>query len=102
MTVYRCRKGGVLTEICNESLLVASKTAREYCPYVKQVNETAAVLWKAMTTGAAMEDLMDALQERYEIPDREGAMGQVGTFLKAMIENGYVLKEESDSNSNGR
>lgn len=39
---YQIRPGVVLSEVCGEYLLLATMEASRYCPYVYQINETAA------------------------------------------------------------
>ena len=97
MMVYRRRKGVILAKICGEYLLVASREAREYCPYVNQVNETAALLWELLEKGAGMDELMKRLRERYEMPEDEAARRQVEDFLNILVKNGYVIAEEKSA-----
>ena len=45
---YQIRPGVVLTEACGEYLLLATLDASKYCPYVYQINETAAFFWRLL------------------------------------------------------
>ena len=93
MIVYHCRSGIILTKICDEYLLVATKTARYECPYVKQVNETAAVIWKELSEEVSIDQLMEKLSETYEFPDKEAAEKAVCEYLDDLISNHYLCTE---------
>ena len=101
MIIYRCRPGVVLTEICQEYLLVASLSARLFCPYVKQVNETGAFLWKRLIEGASMEQLMKTLSDHYEIVDEKDAVEKTKQFIDIMVKNGYIISKEEKETENG-
>ena len=55
MTVYKGRPGVVLTEIAGEYVLVAAKALKGECPYVMQLNETSAFLWRQLGSGMSLE-----------------------------------------------
>ena len=69
MTVYKTRRGVVLTEICGEYVLIAAKALLDRCPYLTQINESSAFLWKRMMNGATLEELVIAVEDEYEILD---------------------------------
>ena len=94
MVSYYRRKGVILTKICDEFLLVASEQAREECPYVKQINQTAAFLWEELTDRISFEQMMKSLKDRYEISDMSSAREQTKMFIDVMIKNGYIIAEE--------
>ena len=52
MERYVTRPGVVLTSICDEYMLLAAKAAREHCPYMTQLNESSAFLWRRLEQGA--------------------------------------------------
>ena len=45
---YKIRDGLVLETLCGTSLLIATLEARKYCPYVMQLNEASAYIWKML------------------------------------------------------
>ncbi len=94
MTCYKTRSGVVLTSICGEHVLVAASTARQYCPYVTELNETSAFLWRRLSSGVSLESLMAALGEEYELDDPAAARQAVEAFLRQMLELNYLLTEE--------
>ena len=98
MEVYKTRPGVVLTSICGEYLLVSGKGARDTCPYVTQINETSADLWKCLEKGASFGQMFEAMSEEYEIEDPENAKEGIQAFLNQMMETGYVIKEEKGEN----
>lgn len=98
MERYVTRPGVVLTSICGEYLLLAAKAAREHCPYLTQINESSAFLWKKLENGADQEELERAVQEEYELADPADARGAIRSFLEQMLQRGYLLREGEQEN----
>ena len=94
MTTYRTRPGVVLTEVCGEYLLVAAKKLLDECPYVTQINESSALLWRRLTSGASIGELEAAVAEEYEIDDPAQTRAAIGEFLRQMQERNYLLEED--------
>ena len=94
MTHYKTRPGIVLTTICDEHVLVAAAALRDVCPFVTQINETSAFLWRQMMSGADLDGLMAALDSEYDIPDPSAARQAVEAFLRQMLELNYLLPVE--------
>ena len=93
MERYRTRPGVVLTSVCGEYLLVAAKAAREHCPYMTQISESSAFLWKLLIDGAGPDELLRAVCAEYEIEDPASARQAIDTFITQMLETGYLLQE---------
>ncbi len=91
--VYKTRPGVVLTEICGEYVLVSARALLDLCPYVTQINETSAFLWKRLETGASAEQLVSAAAEEYEIEDPEALVSAIDDFLQQMQDLNYLLTE---------
>lgn len=83
MTVYRTRRGIVLTEICGEYVLIAAKALLDRCPYLTQLNESSAFIWKRLEGGATLEELVLAVEDEYET---EGG-GRTGAVIEDLIRN---------------
>lgn len=94
MARYNVRPGIVLTSICGESILVAAKSVLEYCPYVTQLNETSAFLWKLLAAGADDNELIDSVKEEYEIDDEAFVRRAIEDFIKQMLDLNYLLPVE--------
>lgn len=94
MCWYHTRPGVVLTGICGEYLLVAAKSIRDEIPYVTQLNESSAFLWRKLENGADEQMLEDAVLEEYEIEDRAEANAAIRSFLDEMLQAGYLICEE--------
>ena len=93
MVKYRTRPGVVLTSVCGEHLLVAAKAAREHCPYMAQISESSAFLWKLLVDGAGEDELLRAVCAEYDIDDPETARQAIESFVSRMLEEGYLLQE---------
>ena len=94
--IYRTRKGVILTEVCDQYLLVSAEMIREYCPYVTQLNETSAFLWRQLEQGASMEQLQAAVAAEYEVDDPGTVREAIQAFLQQMCEMNYLLAEETE------
>lgn len=90
MERYRTRPGIVLAEIAGEYLLVATKALLDTCPYLTQLNESAAFLWRLLQDGAAESELAEAAAAAYELDGPGEAIEGVRGFLREMIDMNYV------------
>lgn len=97
---YRTRPGVVLTTVCGENLLVAAKAARPECPYVTQINDSSAFLWRKLAEGADADGLMAAVEAEFEVDDPAVIREAVEAFIAQMLELNYLLPEEHGGNSN--
>lgn len=89
--IYQTRKGIVLTTVCGQYVLVAAKRARENCPYITEINETAADCWRKLEQGCSQEQLVSHLTELYEIPDSDLVQKDVSALLQRFLEEGYII-----------
>ena len=93
MQRYKTRPGVVLTAICGEHLLVAARSVRDSVPYLTQLNESAAFLWKQLEQGADEDALLAAVLEEYEIADPAGARASIRGTLEQLRASGYLLDD---------
>ncbi|MBQ1675304.1 MAG: PqqD family protein [Oscillospiraceae bacterium] len=98
MNRYKTRPGVILTSVCGEHLLVAAAAVRDLCPYVTEINETSAFLWRQLTSGADLDGLMAALDAEYDLPDPAAARQAVESFLQQMLDLHYLLPVEQGGN----
>ena len=54
---YSIRPGIILTNVCDEHFLVSGKEAREHCPYVTNLNDTAVYIYKKLAEGLSKEEI---------------------------------------------
>ena len=91
--LYRTRPGVILASVCGEYVLVGTKEARKHCPYMTQINETSAFLWRLLADGSTPERLQQAVLDEYEVEDPEEAARAIGAFLDELDGKGYLLRE---------
>ena len=91
MQKYRTRPGIILTSICGEYFLVATKENLPYCPYVTELNETSAFMWKKLETVADLNTLMEAVKEEYEVDDDEALRQSIKDYLTQLLEKKLIL-----------
>lgn len=94
MKAYKTRAGVVLNEIQGVAFLVSDKKARMKCPYIMEVNETAAFIWTLLADYITEEELLEKMDEVYEVPDIAAIKSDIGTFLNQLQENNYLLQAD--------
>ena len=92
MRIYRARQDVVLTKVCGEYMLVATRSAQGKCPMVQHINASAALLWMSLEEGASIEDLKTVLSENYRIPHRDYEEDVIN-LLTALNNAGYLLED---------
>lgn len=97
---YRTRRGAVLTKICGEYLLVAAQSLRDSLPYVTQLNESSAFLWKKLESGADEQTLEQCVMEEYEVEDRDAARAAIRDFMEQMRSAGYLVEDREGEETN--
>ena len=91
---YTVRKGIVLTAVCDQQLLVASVAAREYCPYVTRITETAAYIWEKLEQNYSLEQLYSAIREDFDTGEGEDIESMVNEYLLQLENSGYLIRRE--------
>jgi hypothetical protein len=94
MKIYRRRPNVELLEISGEYLLVATKEARDLCPYVTQINESAAACWKLLDGSMLVNELIDKLA-KYSGNENKEVMLSVIVFIQKMTKRGYLVEEDA-------
>jgi hypothetical protein len=94
MKIYRRRPNVELLEISGEYLLVATKEARDLCPYVTQINESAAACWKLLDRPMPVGELMDKLVDDCGKENKD-VMLPVLVFIQKMTKRGYLVEEDA-------
>ena len=93
MKIYKRRPGVVLVEVCEEFLLVATGDARDHCPYITQINASAADYWRFLEQEQSLQSLVQKAKEHYERKDG-GIIFASLQFVSKMQESGYLLAED--------
>ena len=94
MERYRTDPGVILTQVCGEYLLVAARSVRDRVPYVSQVNESVAFLWKKLELGSDEDTLLSAVLEEYEIDDPAQARKAIQRTIEQLRDSGYLICDE--------
>ena len=92
MKQYKTRPGVVLTKIGGQNILVAAKKLQEFCPYVSQINETAAFCWRILEQGADIDILAEKLAEEYQISDLASLRADLSELLAQMTAANYLIE----------
>ena len=94
MTVYKTRRGIVLTEICGEYVLISAKALRGICPYLTQINESSAFIWKRLADGATLKELVSAVEDEYETRGIDETKAVIEDLIRDMLEMNYLESME--------
>lgn len=76
----------MLREVMGEWLVIPMGERLLEFNGLSKLNESGALLWKALERNISKEELVNALLEEYEV-DRQQAAQEVETFLDALREN---------------
>lgn len=96
MEILKTRPGVVLTEIGGEYVLVAARSLLDECPYITQINESSAFLWKCMENGCDIDTLFASVSEEYEIDDKESVKNAILSFVQQMDDMNYLVTIETE------
>lgn len=90
---YKIQPGMVLKTICGEHLLIATGPAREVCPAMQVINETAAYYWRLLAAGKTTEEMIAAAAKDYKISEEEIAPG-VQRYLEGLAAKRFAIPIE--------
>ena len=93
MKKFKRRPHVELLEICGEYLLVATEDARDVCPYVSQINASAAEFWKLLDGWQSVNEFVELIVQATG-KEAKQVLLPVLAFLGKMEKSGYLLEEE--------
>ena len=85
--------GIILIEIHGVYFLAADKEARKTCPYIREVNEIGAFIWKLLERGSEIPEIILQLRQEYDVPEDCDLEAEVETFIRTLKENHYMINE---------
>ena len=94
--IYHTIAGVVQASVAGGYFLVAAKEARGNCPYITEINETSAFLWKQLEKGCTIGELLSAVMQEYDVENPEETREIVESFVREIQELGYLKEAESD------
>ncbi len=90
---YRVRDGVVLESIAGVYLIISTYAVREFCPYVKRINETGAYYFEQIQNGFSAEDILGQVAEAFPYVERSVLESDLYDFIEDLVNNGYLIKE---------
>lgn len=93
---YKLLEGVVYTRICDQNILVASRSAWEKCPYVKRLSALRGAFWQGLSMGLSEDEIVSELHLKTNIR-KEIIESRLTDFIKIMMEEGYLTAEEDYS-----
>ena len=94
MIIYTINPGVVLAEIHGIFLLVADKAARKSCPYIREINELGAFIWRTLEKQINKDDLVRLICQEYDIPINCSLETDIEVYLQSLIDLNYITKIE--------
>lgn len=86
---YKKRNGIVLREMLGEYYLFATGEAQNFCPAVRQLNETGAAIWKMLEKQMDEDEMTVSLLAEYETDETQIRAG-IARFIKTMADKEYL------------
>ena len=93
---YTIRPGVILTNICDEYFLISGKEARDRCPYVTHLNETAGFIWKKIVSGMSEEQIVDSVLNEYEMEDINETADIINSFISQLKNAGFMTEQTEE------
>lgn len=94
MKHYQIRPGVILVCVSGEYMLVATRPARGFCPYIKQLNPTGAYYWSLLEAQMDPEEMIRTASERFSVDDARIRPGLL-IYLESLEKEGYLLEAEA-------
>ena len=89
-TKMMLKEGFVIRKICGDTVAIYAGGETVDLQQAIQLNESAELLFSKLLLGAASEELISALTERYDITE-ENAKQDVEQFIAALAEKDYLI-----------
>ena len=96
MGEMKFKDGVVLLHIHDAYLVVSDKEARKTTPYIREINDTAAMIWQLLEQGYSVEEITDHMMKEYDIEERSLLEEDLRIYIRDMKENGYLIEVEND------
>lgn len=93
---YVIKPGVFLTKICGEYFLISGKEARENCPYVTQLNETAGYIWEKLVLGMSDIEILQSVHDEYDTENTEETSKAVKAFIYQLKEAGFIIEKSEE------
>ena len=84
-----------LVEICGEYLLIATREARDVCPYVSQINESAAIFWKLLDKPRTVNELIECAVT-LSGKEKKQLFFPVLAFVDKFCKSGHLIEEDKE------
>lgn len=91
---YKIRNDVVLIEICGEYLLISGKGVRDFCPYIIQLNDTAAYIWRMLEKEMDTNEMILSILSEFELDEDIDIYAMLNEYIEILKSNGYIVEEE--------
>ena len=91
--VYKVREGLVRETVCGKELLIATLTAREYCPFLTELNDASAFIWDMLESGVSSDDIVEKAMVKYGI-SKSSAETAVISFISELERASFIIPQQ--------
>lgn len=92
---YKLRDGVVLTTVCGETLLLATRKVRDTCPYTLHLDDASKYLLALIENSSDKVKMTAEISARFNLSE-ELALRNLESFISAMEEYGVIVPEECE------
>ena len=96
MGEMKLRDGIVLLHIHDVYLIVSDKEARKTTPYIREINDTAAMIWQLLERGYNVDQITEYMMKEYDIEEKSLLEEDLHVYMCEMKENGYLIEVKND------
>lgn len=92
---YKMIQGVVLTRVCGQNILVATRAAWGKCPYTLTLSALRGAFWQGLMLGMTEDEIINELLKKTRIRDT-ALRKQYNAFIDDMLQKGYMVAVEED------
>lgn len=87
------RPGIVLAELYGKFFLIADKEAREYCNYIREINEIGAFIWHLLDEKKSRGEILSELRREFDVSEDYDLEADVVAFLQDLEAKNYLIEK---------
>ncbi len=96
MKELRVNPDVVLLQIEKVYILAAAKNARKVCPYIREIDEVGAFIWKQLEKKTDSQQIAALLREEYLIPEGTDLNADIDEYINNLKNDHYLIPIEED------
>lgn len=86
----------VLIQIEDIYFLVAAKNARKVCPYIREIDEVGAFIWRQLEKKTNRQQIAALLREEFLVPEGTDLKADIDEYIYNLKKDHYLIPIEAD------